>query len=134
MNHSNTDLGIAEIKHAAIRPRRLRAEGYIIGTMSILDRRKINLPTTVFVLVKTGRHIEDWIERFHAAVSTIPEVVEVHRLTGNYDYILKIVLPNVEYYDVIYKQIIRRIELYDMSAYISMETVKQSFALPTIHT
>ncbi|MEN3793428.1 Lrp/AsnC family transcriptional regulator [Fulvimarina sp. MAC3] len=112
---------------------RLRSEGYITGTMAILDRRKINLPTTVFVLVRTGRHAEDWIERFHAAVAGIPEIMEVHRLTGNFDYILKIVLPDVEHYDVVYKQILRRIELYDMSAYISMETVKQSNALPTTH-
>lgn len=112
---------------------RLRLEGFITGTMAILDRRKINLPTTVFVLVRTGRHAEDWIERFQSAVSSIPEIMEVHRLTGNFDYILKLVLPNVEYYDIIYKKILRRVELYDMSAYISMETVKQSSALPTSH-
>ena len=112
---------------------RLRSEGFITGTMAILDRRKINLPTTVFVLVRTGRHAEDWIERFQSAVSSIPEIMEVHRLTGNFDYILKMVLPNVEYYDIIYKKILRRVELYDMSAYISMETVKQSSALPTSH-
>ncbi|MFK3777777.1 Lrp/AsnC family transcriptional regulator [Agrobacterium sp. NPDC089420] len=112
---------------------RLRAEGYVTGTMALLDRRKINLPTTVFLLVRTGLHAEDWLDQFHAAVSTIPEIVEVHRLTGNFDYILKLVLPNVEYYDTIYKQILRRVQLYDMSAYISMETVKLSSSLPTTH-
>lgn len=112
---------------------RLRTEGYVTGTMALLDRRKINLPTTVFLLVRTGLHAEDWLDRFHAAVSTIPEIVEVHRLTGNFDYILKLVLPNVEYYDTVYKQILRRVQLYDMSAYISMETVKLSSSLPTTH-
>lgn len=112
---------------------RLRADGYVTGTMALLDRRKINLPTTIFLLVRTGRHAEDWLDRFHAAVSIIPEIVEVHRLTGNFDYILKLVLPDVEYYDTVYKQLLRRIELYDMSAYISMETVKLSPALPTNH-
>ncbi|MDD3447337.1 MAG: Lrp/AsnC family transcriptional regulator [Zavarzinia sp.] len=112
---------------------RLRADGYVTGTMALLDRRKINLPTTIFLLVRTGRHAEDWLDRFHAAVSVIPEIVEVHRLTGNFDYILKLVLPDVEYYDTVYKQLLRRIELYDMSAYISMETVKLSPALPTNH-
>lgn len=112
---------------------RLRVDGYMVGTTAVLDRHKINLPTTIFLLVRTGRHAEDWLDRFHAAVSDIPEIVEVHRLTGNFDYILKLVLPNVEYYDTVYKQILRRVELYDMSAYISMETVKQSRALPTTH-
>ncbi|TGU09571.1 Lrp/AsnC family transcriptional regulator, partial [bacterium M00.F.Ca.ET.156.01.1.1] len=54
---------------------RLRTEGYVTGTMALLDRRKINLPTTVFLLVRTGLHAEDWLDRFHAAVSTIPEIV-----------------------------------------------------------
>lgn len=112
---------------------RLRAEGYITGSMAMLDRKKINLPTTIFLLVKTGRHSKDWLDQFHTAVNAIPEIVEVHRLTGNFDYILKLVLPNVEYYDTVYKQLLKRMEMYDMSAYISMETVKLSPGLPTRH-
>jgi len=59
--------------------------------------------------------------------------VEVHRLTGTFDYILKLVMPNVEYYDTLYKQLIASVELHDMSAHISMEMVKLSTALPTTH-
>ena len=110
---------------------RLREEGYIASSVAVLDRGKVNLPTTVFVIVRTGRHEAGWLEQFHAAVSTIPEIVEVHRLTGNFDYILKLVLPNVEHYDVIYKQLVGRVELFDMSAYISMETVKLATGVPT---
>lgn len=110
---------------------RLREEGYIARSVALLDRKKLGLPTTVFVIVRTGRHEAGWLEQFHAAVSTIPEIVEVHRLTGNFDYIIKLVLPNVEHYDVIYRQLVGRIELFDMSAYISMETVKLSTGLPT---
>jgi Lrp/AsnC family transcriptional regulator len=110
---------------------RLREEGYIARSVALLDRSKVGLPTTVFVIVRTGRHEAVWLDQFHAAVSTIPEIVEVHRLTGNFDYIIKLVLPNVEHYDVIYRQLVGRIELFDMSAYISMETVKLSTGLPT---
>ncbi|MDJ0859869.1 MAG: Lrp/AsnC family transcriptional regulator [Dinoroseobacter sp.] len=112
---------------------RLRAAGYITGTMALLDRNKLNIPTTIFLLVRTGRHAEDWLEHFHKAVNDIPEIVEVHRLTGNFDYILKLVLPNVEYYDTVYKDLLRRIELFDMAAHISMETVKLSPGVPTSH-
>lgn len=112
---------------------RLRTAGYIRGAMALLDRDKLNLPTTIFLLVKTGRHAEDWLAQFHKAVSDVPEIVEVHRLTGNFDYILKLVLPNVEYYDTVYKDLLRRVELFDMAAHISMETVKLSPALPTHH-
>lgn len=110
---------------------RLKEEGFIARTTAELDRRKMGLPTTVFVIVRTGSHAADWLEKFHLAVSAIPEIVEVHRLTGNFDYILKIVLPDVEHYDVVYKRLVSRIELFDMSAYISMETVKSAQGLPT---
>ena len=110
---------------------RLKEEGYIARTLVELDRRKVGLPTTVFVIVRTGSHAADWLEKFHAAVGAIPEIVEVHRLTGNFDYIIKIVLPDVEHYDVVYKQLVSRIELFDMSAYISMETVKAAKGVPT---
>ena len=111
----------------------LHEQGFIVGTAARLDRQRINLPTTIFVLVRTSRHADNWLEKFQAAITAIPEIVEAHRLTGNFDYILKVVLPNVEHYDVIYKRLIRRIELFEMSAYISMETVKLSNSLPLDH-
>jgi Lrp/AsnC family transcriptional regulator len=110
---------------------KLRDDGIIQHNRAELDRSKIGLPSTIFVIVRTGSHAADWLEKFHAAVDTIPEIVEVHRLTGNFDYIMKLVLPNVEHYDVIYKQLVGRIEMYDMSAYISMETVKHASGVPT---
>ncbi len=110
---------------------RLRQDGTISRTVALLDRKRMNLPTTVFVIVKTTRHAGGWLEEFRAAVASIPEIVEVHRLTGNFDYILKLVLPNVEHYDLIYKDLVRRIELSDVSAYISMETLKAETIMPT---
>ncbi|QQR37077.1 Lrp/AsnC family transcriptional regulator [Devosia oryziradicis] len=110
---------------------RLREDGYITRSMAVLDRKKVGLPTTVFVIVRTGKHEAGWLDQFHAAVSAIPEIVEVHRLTGNFDYVLKLVLPNVEHYDVIYRRLVGRVELFDMSAYISMETVKLATGVPT---
>ncbi len=96
----------------------------------VLDREKMGVPTTVFALIKTAHHSDEWIETFRRAISGIPEIVEAHRLTGNQDYILKIVLPRVEHYDVIYKQIVRKIELFDVSASISMEILKSGSAIP----
>lgn len=110
---------------------RLKDEGFVTGCVAHLDRTRMGLPTTVFVIVRTGQHSHAWLSAFHDAVAAIPEIVEAHRLTGNFDYILKLVLPNVEHYDVIYKQLVGRVEMFDMSAYISMETVKQETALPT---
>ena len=91
------------------------------------------MPTTVFALIKTAHHSDDWIELFRRAIGDIAEIVEAHRLTGNYDYILKIVLPRVEHYDVVYKQIVRKVELFDVSASISMEVLKSGAALPVAY-
>src|SRR6478752_7743420 len=65
---------------------RLEAEGYIARRIVVLDREKMGVPTIVFALVKTTRHSDEWVENFRKAISGIPEVVEAHRLTGNYDY------------------------------------------------
>jgi Lrp/AsnC family transcriptional regulator len=110
---------------------RLENEGYVTGRRAVLDRSKMGVPTTVFALIKTSKHSDDWLEAFRKSIAGIPEVVEAHRLTGVYDYILKIVLPRVEHYDVIYKQIIREVELFDVSASISMEVLKEAGTIPT---
>ncbi len=115
------------------RIQRLKEGGYIARSAAVLDRRRMGLPTTIFVLLRTAHHAPDWLDRFRAAVLDIPEIVEVHRLTGNFDYILKIALPNVEHYDVIYKRLVSRIELFDVSAYISMETLKADGGIPTAY-
>jgi Lrp/AsnC family transcriptional regulator len=112
---------------------RLEDEGYIVGRRAQLDRVKMGVPTTVFALIKTSKHSEDWVEVFRRAISGIPEIVEAHRLTGNHDYILKIVLPRVEHYDVIYKELIRQVELFDVTASISMEALKEGGGLPVKH-
>ncbi len=110
---------------------RLKDEGYIARTVAVLDRKKLNLTTTVYCLIKTAHHSADWLDRFRAALSDIPEIVEAQRLAGNLDYILKIVVRDVAHYDTIYKRLVGRIDLFDVSAYIAMETMKDQSVLPT---
>jgi Lrp/AsnC family transcriptional regulator len=112
---------------------RLREDGTIARCVAVLDRKRMGVPTTVFVLIRSGRHAADWVDGFRAAIAEVPEIVEAHRLTGNFDYMLKIVLPNVEHYDVVYKRLTRKLELFDVAAYISMETLKAETMLPTDH-
>lgn len=112
------------------RIQRLEETGYVARRIAVLDRDRMGVPTTVFALIKTAHHSDDWIDVFRKVVADIPEIVEAHRLTGNYDYILKVVLPRVEHYDVIYKQIVRKVELFDVSASISMEILKSGMSVP----
>ena len=81
------------------RIQRLEEDGYIARRVVLLDRPLMGLPTTMFVIVRTARHSAEWLEQFRKAISDIPEIVEVHRMTGTIDYILKLVLPRVEAYD-----------------------------------
>ena len=112
------------------RIQRLEETGYIQRRIAVLDRERIGVPTTVFALIKTAHHSDDWIENFRRAISDIGEIVEAHRLTGSYDYILKVVLPRGEHYDVVYRRLVKRIELFDVSAFISMEVLKSGQTLP----
>ncbi|ABC91531.1 probable transcriptional regulator protein, AsnC family [Rhizobium etli CFN 42] len=112
------------------RIQRLEESGHIARRIVVLDRERMGVPTTVFALVKTAHHSDEWTENFRRIIGGIPEIVEAHRLTGNHDYILKIVLPRVEHYDVIYKQIVRKLELFDVSASISMEELKHGMTIP----
>ena len=114
----------------ARRIKALEEDGFVAGRVALLNRRALNLPTTIFVAIRNARHSPDWHEPFTRLLACIPEIVEAHRLTGDIDYILKIVAPNVEAYDDIYKVMTRKLELFGVSAYISMETLKSTTVLP----
>lgn len=134
---SDTPLGdLAERVHlspsaCSRRISRLREDGYIRRNVAVADRHKLNLGMTIFVMVKTAQHSAGWLDRFRTGVADIPEIVEVHRLAGNLDYIIKIVVSDIAHYDAIYKRLVSRIDLFDVSAYISMETLKDEPGLPT---
>ena len=108
---------------------RLREDGYIRRTVVVLDRPLLDLRGTVYVIIR-AHHSGDWLERFRATVASIPEVLECHRLAGNFDYLLKVVVRDVAHYDTVYKRLIARLDLNDVAAYISMETIKDEQALP----
>lgn len=112
------------------RIKRLEEEGVIKQTVALLDARSLNLGTTVFVTLKTANHSEAWFERFVKAVRDIPEVTEIHRMSGDVDYLMRIVVPDIDAYDVVYKRLIAAVEFQDVSASFALETIKYTTALP----
>ena len=68
----------------------------------LLDRKQVNLPVIVFVAVRTNQHAPDWLSAFSKAVAELPEVIEFYRMSGDMDYLLKIVVPTIEAYDAVY--------------------------------
>jgi Lrp/AsnC family transcriptional regulator len=112
------------------RIQKLQDEGVIRRTVALLDARALNVGTTVFVTIKTGNHSEAWFERFARAVRDIPEVTEIHRMSGDVDYLIRIVVPDIDAYDVVYKRLIGAVDFQDVSASFALETIKSTTALP----
>lgn len=112
------------------RIQRLTMSGVIQRRVALLDPKLVNLKTTVFVMVKTASHSSEWIERFAKAVQRIPEVIELHRMSGDVDYLLRIVVPDIGGYDVVYKKMIAAVEMFDVSASFVLETIKSTTMLP----
>lgn len=112
------------------RIKNLEEEGLIMRRVALVDRRKANVGMTVFVAVRTSRHSMEWLESFRRAISDIPEIVEAYRLTGDMDYLLRLVVPDVEIYDAVYKQLIARLDFTDISSFIGMEELKFTTAVP----
>jgi Lrp/AsnC family transcriptional regulator len=109
---------------------RLEAVGVIERRVALLDAKKINLGVTVFVGIRTNQHNQAWLDRFAAAVAEIPEIVEVYRMSGDVDYLLRVVVPDIAGYDAVYRRLIKSIELFDVSSSFAMEQMKFTTALP----
>jgi len=112
------------------RIQKLEAEGYILARVCLLDPRKLNLGVTVFAAIRTNQHNAQWLEAFSRAVVGIPEIVEVYRMSGQIDYMLRIVVPDIDAYDRVYKKLIAAIELHDVSSTFAMEMLKSTTVLP----
>lgn len=112
------------------RIQRLEESGVIRKRVALLDAPSINLGVTVFVSIKTNQHNSEWLKQFAKVVAGIPEVMEVYRMSGDIDYLLKVVVPDIAGYDAVYKKLIRDIELFDVSSGFAMEQMKYTTALP----
>jgi len=112
------------------RIQKLERNGVIKGRVAILDPVKLNVGTTVFVTVKTQQHNAAWLDKFAAALDVIPEVVDFYRMSGDIDYLLRLVVPDIGSYDEVYKRLIAIGGLSDVTSTFVMEEIKHTTALP----
>jgi Lrp/AsnC family transcriptional regulator len=112
------------------RIKRLEDDGVIKARVTLLDARRINVGLTAFIALRTTEHSAKWLEQFSRAVRDIPEIVAVYRMTGDVDYLLHAVIPDVAAYDALYKRLIGRITLADVSSSFVMEQIKATTVLP----
>jgi Lrp/AsnC family transcriptional regulator len=112
------------------RIQRLKDSGVIKRQVALLNSKALNLNVTVFVSIKTNQHNQAWLDRFKVAVEQIPEIVEFYRMSGDVDYLLRVVVPSIDAYDGVYKKLIRGTDLFDVSSSFAMEEIKLTTELP----
>ncbi len=112
------------------RIQKLEESKVIRARVALLDSRKLNVGMTAFVSIRTNQHSLEWLEQFAAAVREMPELVELYRMSGEIDYLLRVVVPDIDAYDRFYKKLIAKIQLSDVSSSFAMEQIKYTTALP----
>ena len=108
----------------------LEAAGVIRGRVALMDPAALNVAVTVIVQIRTSNHSAAWLEGFQAALDNLPEIVEAYRTSGETDYLLKVVVPDIGAYDGFYKRLIEFVDLLDVRSTFVMEELKQTTALP----
>ena len=112
------------------RLQRLDADGVITRRVALINPEKVGLGITVFVSIETGDHSEEWLKHFAEAVGVMPEVMEFYRMAGDVDYMLRVVVADMQSFDVFYKKLIGAVPLKNVTSRFAMEKIKSVTALP----
>lgn len=112
------------------RIQKLDEDGIIRRRVALVDPARINLGVTVFVSIRTASHSVEWLKRFSEVISSFPEVVEFYRMSGEADYLLRVVVPDIAAYDTFYQRLIAKIDIRDVSSAFAMEQIKYTTELP----
>lgn len=112
------------------RIQRMEQDGVITGKVALVDQNKIGLGITVFVSVESNDHSDQWLRKFASAVKEMPEVMELYRMAGDVDYMLRVVVSDMQSYDVFYRKLIAAVALKNVTSRFAMEKIKSVTALP----
>jgi len=104
--------------------------GIIKGRVALADQEKLNVGLSIFVMIKTNQHNPEWLNTFAEVAQEFPEIVEFYRMSGDVDYLLKVVVPDMKAYDSFYKKLITKTNFSDISSSFAMEEIKYTTALP----
>jgi len=105
------------------RLQRLTAAGVLSGTAARLNLAALGLDLTVFVMIKTAHHADDWLARFAKHVAALPQVTDFHRIGGEWDYLIKVTCAGMAGYDIFYRALITGFDLQNVTGYFSMEAM-----------
>ena len=108
----------------------LERRGLIRSRVALLDREQLNIGVDVFVAIKTNQHNAEWLSQFAQVVDEFDEVVELYRMSGEVDYLMRVVVPDIAAYDQFYRRLIEQVRIADVSSSFAMERLKYTTALP----
>ena len=113
------------------RIRKLEEDGVIEKKVTIINKRKVKLPITVFLMITVRNHNSDWMNKFNEILKKYKNILEAHRITGSQaDYIIKVDAESIEEYDEFQQVLIKNIEFNSMSSGISLQELKSTTILP----
>ena len=112
------------------RIKRLEEDGIIKSRVALVDPDKLGMGLSVIVMIRTNNHEPGWLAKFERAVSSLPEILGAHRMSGDLDYVLRVQVADVKDYDRFYQRLIARVPIADVSASFVMEDLKNTTVLP----
>lgn len=112
------------------RIRKMEESGIIASRVALLNGSKLGLGVTIYVSIETSDHSEGWLARFAQTVQSMPEVLDVYRMSGDVDYMMRVVVPGIDAYDAFYRRLIKAIPLKNVTSRFAMEMIKATTALP----
>ncbi|MEH6727439.1 MAG: Lrp/AsnC family transcriptional regulator [Hyphomicrobiales bacterium] len=112
------------------RIQKMEEDGVIKQRVAVLNPALVGAGVSVFVSISTNQHSKEWLTRFAEVISEFPEVVSFYRMSGQVDYLLKVVVPDIAAYDKFYQKLIAKIDISDVSSSFAMEEIKNTSILP----
>lgn len=110
----------------------LENNGIIERRVALLNREKLQLGIDVFVFIRTRDHNDEWLQIFSDTLDELPEVSEAYRMSGDVDYLLRVVVKDIKAYDLFYKRLVSKVKFADVSSSFAMERMKYTTALPVL--
>lgn len=112
------------------RIQKLEGSGILTGRVSLADPLKLGFSLTIFVGIEAPDHTAEWREAFGKAVNAIPEIMEVYRMAGEMDYLLRIAAPDMPSFDQLYKRLTDAVPIKNVTSHFAMERMKFTTAYP----
>jgi len=112
------------------RIQKLETRGVITRRVAVVDPESVGVGLSVLASVEAGEHTPEWLERFSAGVAAMPEVMEVYRMAGDVDYMLRVAVADMAEYDAFYKRLIAIAPMKNVTSRFAMERIKHTTAYP----